>query len=98
GQPLYESMLAFYRRHYVPGNMKLVIFSKRPPQALQALAEAQFQSIPRKEYQRPELDIRGLTDAELGQHIYYQPQKPMRRLNLEFAIDDNTDQWRVKPN
>ncbi len=98
GQPLYETMLDFYRRHYVPENMKLVIFSKRPPEVLAELAEAFFESVPAEEYQRPEVETPGLTEDELAQHIYYQPQKPMRRLNLEFAIDDNTDQWRVKPN
>lgn len=98
GLPLYETMLAFYREHYVPANMKLVIFSKRSLPELQQLAHDFFHSIPAVDYQRPEIKHTGLTEEQKAQHIYYTPQKSMRRLHLEFAIDDNTEQWQVKPN
>jgi len=97
-QPLYQSMREFYDRYYSANLMKLVIFGKSDLDTLQTQAEKFFASIANKKTERTQVSVRGLTDSELAQHIYYVPQKPMRRLHLEFAIDDNSDQWRVKPN
>lgn len=97
-QPLYQSMREFYDRYYSANLMKLVIFGKSDLDTLQVQAEKHFSGIANKKTDRPQVSVRGLTEDELAKHIYYVPQKPMRRLHLEFAIDDNSDQWRVKPN
>lgn len=98
GMPLYESMLEFYNRYYSADLMNLVIFGKQPIEQLQALAQKHFSSIENKSVDRPTVKQTGLTESQMGQHIFYQPQKPTRQLLIEFPITDNSDQWAVKPN
>ncbi|MCP8900476.1 insulinase family protein [Gilvimarinus xylanilyticus] len=98
GMPLYESMLGFYNRYYSADLMNLVIFGKQPVEQLQALAQKHFASIENKSVKRPQVKETGLTQSQMGQHIFYQPQKPTRQLLVEFPIMDNSDQWAVKPN
>ncbi|UTF59043.1 insulinase family protein [Gilvimarinus sp. DA14] len=96
--PLYETMLSFYNRYYSANNMKLTLFGKQPLDELEALAEKHFSGINNSQVTHPKVKQKGLTAEVLGEHIYYKPQKPTRQLVIEFAIDDNTDQWPVKPN
>ncbi|WP_020208613.1 insulinase family protein [Gilvimarinus chinensis] len=96
--PLYETMLNFYQRYYSANNMKLVLFGKQPLDELQALAEKHFSTIENNNIEAPQVKQKGLTKSVLGQHIFYQPQKPTRQLVIEFSLNDNTDQWPFKPN
>lgn len=98
GMPLYETMLSFYQEHYSANNMKLALFGKQSLDSLEVLAREHFSEIPNRQVERAEIAKRGLTEKVTGQHIYYRPQKPTRQLVIEFAIEDNTDQWPVKPN
>jgi protease-3 len=97
-QTLHSAMLDFYQRYYSANNMKLVLFGKQNTSTLQQLAVSYFSDINNNGATRPRVKEAGLTTRQLGQHIYYQPQKPMRKLVVEFAINNNTDQWAVKPN
>lgn len=95
---VYQAMLDFYNRYYSANNMKLVVFGNRPASELKELVKKHFASIKNKKVEVPPIKAKGLTKHQLGQHIYYQPQKPMRQLIIEFSIDNNSDQWRFKPN
>ncbi|WP_049723052.1 insulinase family protein [Gilvimarinus polysaccharolyticus] len=95
---LYDAMLDFYKNNYSANIMKLVIFGKEDLDSLEALANKNFASLPNHNIQRPQVTITGLTPETQGMHIYYKPQKPLRRLNIEFPIDNNQKDWRVKPN
>lgn len=98
GVDVYQAMLEFYNRYYSANNMKLVVFGNRPAGELKELAKKYFASIKNKNVKTPDIRAKGLTEHQLGQHIYYQPQKPMRELIIEFSIDNNSDQWMYKPN
>ncbi|MDO3387660.1 insulinase family protein [Gilvimarinus sp. SDUM040013] len=95
---VYQAMLDFYDRYYSANNMKLVLFGKSSLPELQQRANTYFSSIANKNIELPEIREKGLSKNQMGQHIYYQPQKPMRELVIEFSIKDNSDQWQVKPN
>ena len=97
-QTLYSEMRAFYQKYYSSNNMKLVIFGKQDTATLAALATEYFSDIDNKKIAKPEITTRGLTEQQLGEHIYYRPQKPMRQLVMEFSINDNSVLWPVKPN
>src|SRR5690606_28914956 len=38
------------------------------------------------------------TEAEKGKVIHYTSLRELKQLMIEFPIEDNSDQWRVKPN
>lgn len=98
GATLHEQLLAFYDRYYSANNMRLTIVGKQSLDELEALVKTHFATIPNKNISRPEVTIPGLTAAEKGKVIHYTSLREMRQLMIEFPLQDNSDQWRVKPN
>ncbi|MDO6747484.1 insulinase family protein [Gilvimarinus sp. 1_MG-2023] len=95
---VYQAMLGLYQQYYSANNMKLVVFGNLPIGDLEKIARENFTAIENKNIARPSIAVQGLTAAQLGKHIDYQPKKPMRELVIEFSIDDNSNQWPYKPN
>ncbi|WP_027329805.1 insulinase family protein [Marinimicrobium agarilyticum] len=95
---LYEAMLDFYQRYYVAELMTLTLVSQRPLAEQEALVREHFAALPEEEAPSAEITQPGLPPSAWGKHIYYRPQKDLKQLILEFPIEDNSDQWRVKPN
>lgn len=95
---LHAELLAFYERYYSANNMKLTIVAKQSLAELRTLAEKHFSTIPNKNVKKPEVEIPGITEAEKGKVIHYTSLRELKQLMIEFPIEDNSDQWRVKPN
>lgn len=95
---LYEAMRDFYQRYYKAELMTLTLVSKKPLEEQEALVREHFAALPEEEAPSAEITEPGLPPSAWGKHIYYRPQKDLTQLILEFPIEDNTDQWRLKPN
>lgn len=95
---LQEELLAFYERYYSANIMKLALVGKQPLPELKALAEKYFAAIPNHNVLLPRITTPGLTSAEMGKSIYYKPIKDLRALYVDFPLQSNKDQWRLKPN
>lgn len=98
GSSLQDALRQFYQRYYSANNMRLTIVSKQPLAELEALARKHFSSVPNRDITPPRVDLPGLTAAQMGQHIHVKTLKDMKQLVIEYPIQDNTAQWRVKPN
>src|SRR5690606_8679697 len=98
GSILQEEMKAFYDKYYSANIMKLTLVGKQSLPELKALAEKHFSSIPNKNIPLPEITVPGLTKAQMGKSIHYQPIKDLRVLYVDFPIQSNKHQWRLKPN
>lgn len=98
GSKLHDELLAFYKRYYSADNMKLTIVGKQSIDELKALVEKHFSGIPDRNIQTPEITIPGITAAEMGKTIHYRSLKDLKLIMVEFPIEDNTAQWRLKPN
>lgn len=97
-QALHEAMLALYAQYYSANNMKLVMVSRHSLDELEALTRKHFAEVPNRNVDNPTVRIPGLTQEQIGQHIYYRPQKDLKQLILEFPMPDNRHLWRLKPN
>lgn len=95
---LLDEMKAFYQRYYSANIMNLVIAGKPSLAELEALAKKHFSSIENKKIERPQVEVPGLLNNQVNQHIYYQPQKEQKLLLIEFPVADNSQQWRKKVN
>src|SRR5690625_7044763 len=78
--------------------MQLVMVSRPSLDELEALARKHFSQVPNRHIDDPTVRTPGLTQEQVGQHIYYRPQKDLKQLVLEFTMRDNRDVWRLKPN
>jgi protease III len=97
-QSLHDAMLAFYEQYYSANNMKLAIVGRHSLDELEALARRHFSDVKNRNIEAPIITTQGLTEAQIGQHIYYRPQKELKQLVLEFPMPDNRHLWRLKPN
>lgn len=95
---LHDAMRAFYDRYYRPELMNLTLVSEQSLDEQEALVRRHFGELSEREGKEPELDKPGLPPAYQGRHIHYRPQSDKRELIIEFAVQDNTDQWRQQPN
>ena len=95
---LHAEMLAFYQRYYSANIMKLTLVGKQPLAELKLLAEKHFAAVPNHNIELPKVTEPGLGQAQMAQAIYYKPIKDMRVLYVEFPIQSNKHQWRLKPN
>lgn len=95
---LNQSMKAFYQRYYSANIMRLTLVGKQSIPELKILAEKYFASIPNKNIARPDINTPGLTPAQMSKSIHYQPQKDFKALYVDFPVQSNQAQWRLKPN
>ncbi len=98
GSNLNEQLRAFYKQYYSANTMRLTLVGKQSIPELKALAEKHFANIPNKNITKPEITIPGLTDAQKGLDIHYNPVKDLKSIYVDFPIKSNKDLWRLKPN
>ncbi|MBY6064391.1 insulinase family protein [Pseudidiomarina sediminum] len=98
GSNLHEETVAFYNQYYSANIMKVALLGNQSLAELEQLAVKHFSSIKNKEIAEP--DVTATIDfAEVGgKRIHYVPNQDIKQLKLEFIIDDNSDQFAVKPN
>lgn len=98
GSVLQDELKAFYDRYYSANIMKLTLVGKQSLPELKVLAEKHFSSIPNKNIPLPKITVPGLTKAQMGKSIHYNPIKDLKVLYVDFPVKSNKHQWRLKPN
>ena len=98
GSTLLDSTIAFYEEYYSANLMKAAMVSQLPLDDMEKLARKYFTGIPDKEIEEPVITT-PIDFTKVGNKlIRYIPQEERRLLRLEFIIDSNLDQFRVKSN
>ncbi|EWH08133.1 peptidase, M16 (pitrilysin) family protein [Catenovulum agarivorans DS-2] len=95
---LLDEAIAFYKKHYSANQMNLVLAGPQNLAELAQLAKQHFADINNNQAQTQEISIPGITADNLNQHIYYQPQQTHKLLFIEFALQDNSDDWQYQAN
>ncbi|WP_411359577.1 MULTISPECIES: insulinase family protein [unclassified Pseudidiomarina] len=98
GSELHPETVAFYERYYSANIMKVAMIGNQSLEELEQLAVKHFSSIENKEIEEPTVST-AIDFAEVGgKRIHYVPNQDVKQLRLEFIIDDNSEQFAVKPN
>ena len=95
---LQDELKKFYNSYYSSNIMKLTLVGKQTLPELKSLAEKHFASIPNKNIPMPKVTVPGLTKAQMGKSIHYKPIKDLKVLYVDFPVQSNKQQWRLKPN
>lgn len=93
---LQDALQAFYQRYYSANLMVGVIYSNRPIQELAHIAVETFGKIGNHNASVPAISQPLVTPAQQGIIIHYVPATPRKQLLIEFAIDNNSAQFRSK--
>ncbi|OIN03317.1 peptidase M16 [Idiomarina sp. MD25a] len=95
---LHEELVNFYNRYYSANIMKVAMISNESLDKMESLAKKHFASIENDDIEPPETTDK-VDFAKAGKkRIHYVPNEDVKQLRLEFIIDDNQDQFAVKPN
>lgn len=98
GSQLHAETVAFYERYYSANIMKVALIGNKSLAELEELARKHFSEIENQEIADPEVTA-SIDFAEVGgKRIHYVPNQDVKQLRLEFIIDDNSDDYAVKPN
>lgn len=95
---LHEATKGFYAQYYSANLMKVAMVSNRSLPEMVALAKANFGDIVNKEVPTPKVTAAIDFDKAAGKLIHYVPQEDQRMVQIDFIIDGNVDEFRVKPN
>lgn len=98
GSQLHAETVAFYERYYSANIMKVALLGNQSLDELEALAREHFSEIENQAIAEPEVTA-SIDFTEVGgKRIHYVPNQDVKQLRLEFIIDDNSDDFAVKPN
>ena len=95
---LHQATVGFYEQYYSANIMKVAMVSDRSLDEMAALARTYFSDIANKQVDEPEVTAEVDFAQAAGKLIHYVPQEDQRLLQLDFIIESNMDQFRVKPN
>ncbi|MGM0526294.1 MAG: insulinase family protein [Pseudomonadota bacterium] len=98
GSNLHQQTVEFYQQYYSANIMKVAMISDLSLDAMEDLARKHFASIENDAIDEPEV-TQQLNFDEVGKKlIHYVPNEDVKQLRLEFIIDNNQQQFAVKPN
>jgi protease III len=95
---LHAETVAFYQQYYSANIMKVALISNLPLAKMEKLAKQHFASIKNKNITKPSV-TEPLDFSQLAaKRIHYVPNQDVKQLRIDFTIDNNADQFAVKPN
>lgn len=98
GSKLHPETVAFYNQYYSANIMKVALLSNLPLSEMEQLASKHFSSIVNKDIEKPAVTAE-LDFSQLGsKRIHYVPNNDVKQLRLDFTINNNSEQFAVKPN
>jgi protease-3 len=95
---LQTALVDMYNTYYSANLMKGAMISNLPIADMKKLAKQYFGQIPNKNTPRPEMTVAVATPEHLKKVVHYVPQTEMKQLRINFVIDNNAQQFAVKPN
>jgi protease-3 len=95
---LHAETVAFFEQYYSANIMKVAMISNRPLDEMEALAVQYFGNIENKNIEPPMVDAQ-LDFSQVGKKkVFYKPNEDVKTLQLDFTIENNNDDFAVKPN
>ncbi|MCF2949666.1 insulinase family protein [Paraglaciecola aquimarina] len=95
---LHAALEEFYQKYYSANLMKGALVSHLSIAEMKLLAYKHFAHIPNKNIPRPTQVKPAAKPEHLNKIVHYLPQTDMKQIQLKFVIDNNVDQFAVKPN
>ncbi len=95
---LHPETVEFYNKYYSANIMKVALVSNQPIGVMRKMAEKHFSSIENKKIDKPEVTAEIDFDKLGGKRIHYVPNEDVKNLILDFTIENNMNDFRVKPN
>lgn len=95
---LHAELVKLYQSYYSANLMKATLISPLPLAQIKQLANKHFSKIPNKKIPKPKVEQVAALPENLQKIIHYKPQTDMKQLQLKFVIDNNSEQFLVKPN
>lgn len=95
---LHQETVDFYQRYYSSNIMKVAMISNRSLDEMEQLAKQHFSSIDNQEIADPEVDTAIDFEKVGSKRIHYVPNEDVKQVKLEFIIDNNQNEFAVKPN
>ena len=96
-QPIRKDLLAFYKRYYVAGNMRLVVLGTESLDALEAMAKASFSEVPAGDVVHDSVNVPMFPQSLLPSVVGIEPTAANRSLEIIFPIGDYTKQYLSDP-
>ena len=97
-QKLQTVLVEFYNKYYSANIMKASMISNLPIDEMKQLAKKHFGLITNKNIPAPVITEPVAKAGQLKKVIHYIPQTDMKEIHLKFVIDNNVEQFAVKPN
>jgi protease-3 len=95
---LQTALVDMYNTYYSANLMKGAMISNLPLADMKKLAKKHFGKIRNKNTLRPKMTAVVAKSEHLKKVIHYIPQTEMKQLRINFVIENNAQQFAVKPN
>lgn len=95
---LQTALVDMYNTYYSANLMKAAMISNLPMADMKKLAMQHFGKIPNKNTPRPKMTVAVAKPEHLKKVVHYIPQTDMKQLRINFVIENNAQQFAVKPN
>ncbi|TVS18359.1 MAG: peptidase M16 [Gammaproteobacteria bacterium] len=95
--PIRETLLEFYDRHYSADRMGLVILGREDVTTLAGWASDMFSDVPQREVAESEPDLPLFRDDDLPVLLQIQPIRELRSLQISFPLPPLDPHYRVAP-
>lgn len=95
---LHTALVDMYNTYYSANLMKAAMISPLPIAEMKKLAKQHFGKITNKNTPKPTMTAEVAKPEHLKKIVRYIPQTDMKQLRISFVIDNNADQFAVKPN
>ena len=97
-ETLLKSLREFHKRYYSANIMKLILVGNESPRKLKRMAKKYFGSIKNTNASRDLIDAKAYLPENLKKNIYIKSKVKSPGLVLEFPMQNNSSNWRQKPN
>lgn len=95
---LHGATVDFFNKYYSSNIMKVSMISNQPLDKMRALAQKHFSGIKNKQIEKPSVTAK-MDFNKLGSKLVnYVPNEDSKQLQLAFTIENNSQDFRVKPN
>ena len=94
---LHEELVEFYQQYYSASIMKASMISNQPIAEMEKLAQKHFGKIIDKGIPTRSVDVPVAKSDTLKKIIRYVPQADIKELRVNFVVENNQDEFAVKP-
>ncbi|ASM52146.1 hypothetical protein PESP_b0612 [Pseudoalteromonas espejiana DSM 9414] len=98
GSSLHKETVDFYNKYYSSNIMKVALISNLPIAEMEQKAQKYFADIKNKNIEKPSVTAELDFDKAGGKRVFYSPNEDVKQLQLEFTINNNSDEFALKPN